>query len=65
VTRHNPTVLTQCVAQHQMYRGHHAEQAKIQAARIARAMHRRLTGTDNQDLDILVVRPIRAPAGRS
>lgn len=40
----------------QMYRGPRAEQAKIQAARIAWAMHRRLTGQDNLDLDVLVRR---------
>ena len=38
----------------QMYRGPVAERAKIQAARIARAMHRRLTGTDSAGLDALV-----------
>jgi hemoglobin len=46
----------------QMYRGTHAEQAKIQAARIAWAMHRRLTGQDNLDLDVMVR---RQSAGRS
>lgn len=38
----------------QMYRGPVAEHAKIQAARIARAMHRRLTGNDSAELDALV-----------
>ena len=38
----------------QMYRGPIAERAKIQAARMARAMHRRLTGIDSQALDALV-----------
>lgn len=38
----------------QMYRGPVAERAKIQAARIARALHRRLTGSDSQALDSLV-----------
>lgn len=37
-----------------MYRGPRADQAKIQATRIARAMHRRLTGADNHDLDVLL-----------
>jgi hemoglobin len=35
----------------QMYHGPIAEHAKIQAARIARAMHRRLAGTDSEELD--------------
>ena len=38
----------------QMYQGPVAEHAKIQAARIARAMHRRLTGNDSAELDALV-----------
>ena len=38
----------------EMYQGPIAEHAKIQAARIARAMHRRLTGTDSEELDVLV-----------
>jgi len=38
----------------QMYAGPVAEHAKIQATRIARAMHRRLTGNDSEELDILV-----------
>jgi hemoglobin len=38
----------------QMYQGPVAEHAKIQAARIARAMHRRLTGNDSAQLDALV-----------
>lgn len=33
----------------EMYRGHTAERAKIQAARIALAMHRRLTGVPRHD----------------
>ncbi len=48
----------------QMYRGPHADQAKTQATRIAWAMHRRLTGTDNRDLDVLVARPIHQPTDR-
>lgn len=40
----------------EMYRGPVAEHAKTQAARIAWAMHRRLTGTDAPELDILVAR---------
>ncbi|MFZ0831996.1 MAG: group III truncated hemoglobin [Mycobacterium sp.] len=40
----------------QMYRGPVAEQAKVQATRIAWAMHRRLTGNDSQELDALVGR---------
>lgn len=47
----------------QMYRGPRAERAKIQATRIARAMHRRLTATDDPELDALVKRPSRQPAG--
>lgn len=35
----------------QMYEGPVAEHAKIQAARIARAMHRRLTGNHSEELD--------------
>jgi len=42
----------------QMYQGPVAEHAKIQAARIARAMHRRLTGTDADELDVPVRQPI-------
>lgn len=40
----------------EMFRGPVAEHAKIQAARIAWAMHRRLTGTDAPELDTLVAR---------
>jgi hemoglobin len=40
----------------EMYRGPIAEHAKIQAARIAWAMHRRLTGGDAHQLDALVAR---------
>ena len=40
----------------EMYRGPVAEHAKIQAARIAWAMHRRSTGTDTPELDMLVAR---------
>jgi hemoglobin len=40
----------------EMYSGPVAEQAKTQAARIAWAMHRRLTGTDAPELDALVAR---------
>lgn len=39
-----------------MYRGPAAERAKIQAARIARAMHRRLTASVSPELDRLVLR---------
>lgn len=39
-----------------IYRGPVAERAKTQAARIAWAMHRRLTGTDTPELDTLVAR---------
>lgn len=38
----------------QMYRGSVAEHAKLQAARIAMSMHRRLTGSDSARLDALV-----------
>ncbi|MBO0881731.1 MAG: group III truncated hemoglobin [Mycobacterium sp.] len=40
----------------EMYRGSVAEHAKVQAARIAWAMHRRLTGSDAPELDVLVAR---------
>ena len=40
----------------EMYSGPVAERAKTQAARIAWAMHRRLTGTDTPALDTLVAR---------
>jgi hemoglobin len=40
----------------EMYRGPAAERAKVQAARIARAMHRRLTGVDAGELDALIMR---------
>lgn len=40
----------------EMFRGPVAEHAKIQAARIAWALHRRLTGTDMPELDTLVAR---------
>jgi hemoglobin len=40
----------------EMYRGPVADRAKVQAARIAWAMHRRLTGGDAPELDALVVR---------
>ena len=39
-----------------MYRGPVAEQAKVQARRIAWAMHRRLTGADAPELDAFVGR---------
>jgi hemoglobin len=38
----------------EMYRGVVAERAKVQATRIAWAMHRRLTGVDTQELDALL-----------
>ena len=40
----------------EMFRGPIAEQAKIQAGRIAWAMHRRLNGCDAPELDMLVGR---------
>ncbi len=40
----------------EMFQGPVAEHAKTQAARIAWAMHRRLTGTDTPELDALVAR---------
>ncbi|WP_343602422.1 group III truncated hemoglobin [Mycobacterium sp.] len=40
----------------EMYRGPVAEHAKIQAGRIAWAMHRRLTGADTGELDVRVAR---------
>jgi hemoglobin len=40
----------------QMFDGPVAGHAKIQAARIARAMHRRLTGIDSEELDALIDR---------
>jgi len=40
----------------EMYRGPIAQHAKVQAARIAWAMHRRLTGTNTPELDTLVAR---------
>ncbi len=40
----------------EMHRGPVAEHAKLQAARIAWAMHRRLTGTGTPELDMLVAR---------
>ncbi len=40
----------------EMYRGPVAERAKIQATRIAWAMHRRLTGADAPELDTLLER---------
>jgi len=40
----------------EMYCGPAAERAKIQAARIAKSMHRRLRGVDASELDALVAR---------
>lgn len=40
----------------EMYCGPIAEHAKVQAARIAWAMHRRLTGNDSLELDALTAR---------
>ncbi|KZS84812.1 MULTISPECIES: group III truncated hemoglobin [Mycobacterium] len=40
----------------EMFRGPVAEHAKVQGARIAWAMHRRLTGTDAPELDELITR---------
>lgn len=39
----------------EMYQGPVAERAKIHAARIAKAMHRRLRGVDASELDALLV----------
>ena len=39
----------------EMYQGPVAERAKIQAARIAKAIHRRLRGVDASELDALLV----------
>jgi hemoglobin len=39
-----------------MFAGPIAERAKVQGARIAWAMHRRLTGTDTPELDSAVAR---------
>ncbi|BBU23233.1 group III truncated hemoglobin [Mycobacterium xenopi] len=47
----------------EMYRGPVAERAKIQAARIAWAMHRRLAGSDSHDLNALVPRPPQSVSG--
>jgi hemoglobin len=46
-----------------MYRGPVAEQAKIQAGRIAWAMHRRLTGGDSPELDAFVAGELGAIGG--
>ncbi|MGX9787520.1 group III truncated hemoglobin [Mycobacterium sp. MMS18-G62] len=40
----------------ELYRGPAADRAKIQAARIAKSMHRRLRGVDASELDALVSR---------
>lgn len=40
----------------EMYSGPVAERAKVQATRIAWAMHRRLTGSDTPELDALLAR---------
>jgi hemoglobin len=45
-----------CETVDEMYRGPRAEQAKVQAARIAWAMQRRLTGETAPQLDALVGR---------
>ncbi|MGV0742293.1 group III truncated hemoglobin [Mycolicibacterium sp. XJ870] len=37
-----------------LYQGPHADRAKLQAARIAKAMHRRLAGKDAAELDALI-----------
>jgi hemoglobin len=39
-----------------IHRGPVAERAKVQAARIAKSMHRRLRGIDSTELDALVLR---------
>jgi hemoglobin len=49
----------------QMYQGPIAEHAKVQATRIARAMHRRLTGNDSEELDALVRQSIPTGARRA
>ncbi|MGV0815648.1 group III truncated hemoglobin [Mycolicibacterium boenickei] len=38
----------------ELYQGRYADRAKLQAGRIAKAMHRRLAGTDAAELDALV-----------
>lgn len=38
----------------ELFEGPHAERAKLQAGRIAKAMHRRLAGVDAAELDALV-----------
>ncbi|MGV9800608.1 group III truncated hemoglobin [Mycobacterium sp. NPDC003449] len=43
----------------ELYAGPRAEHAKIQAARIAKAMHRRLAGGDAPELDALVAGQLR------
>lgn len=48
----------------QLYQGPTAEHAKLQAARIARSMHRRLTGSDSTELDAVVTRSIRPQSQR-
>ncbi|OBF81249.1 cyanoglobin [Mycobacterium sp. 852002-51163_SCH5372311] len=45
-----------CDTVDEMYQGPAAERAKIQATRIAWAMHRRLTGVDARELDALLAR---------
>lgn len=50
----SPTVWNDTVDE--MFRDPSAERAKIQGARIAWAMHRRLTGTDTPELDALIAR---------
>lgn len=47
-----------------MYHGPIAERAKVQAARIAWAMHRRLTGGDSAELDAVVARHAGARVGQ-
>lgn len=44
----------------QMFNGPVADHAKVQATRIARAMHHRLTATDSSELDDLVSRGLPA-----
>lgn len=46
----------------EMYRGPNALRAKVQAARIAKSMHRRLTGSDASELDAVGGLP-RPPRG--
>jgi hemoglobin len=48
----------------EMYQGLAAERAKVQAARIAKSMHRRLTGSDASELETSVAGGGRSPTLR-